>query len=975
MMSRLFTWFAVCGLSLLSAVSFSTAVLAKDVAIDFRKQIQPIFASKCIQCHGPDAEKREGGLRLDEMKGALAETDSGERAIVPGKPHESVILERVASDDEDMLMPPRKAGKKLTSKEVNLLKRWISQGAKFKRHWSFENPRKPVVPATLSHSKWARNDLDRLVLKRLDVEKLKPSPEADRRTLIRRVSLALTGLPPTVEEVNQFVKDDSADAYEKVVDRLLGSDAYGERWARVWLDLARYADSQGYAQDSARTIWRYRDWVIRSINENKPFDQFTIEQLAGDLLEKPTDDQLIATAFHRNTMTNSEGGTDNEEFRNAAVVDRVNTTINVWMGLTMGCAQCHTHKYDPITHKEYFQIFAIFNNTADADQNDERPNLYRFLPAQIKQRESLKLRHEQLQKELAKKIRTNKLKLPIFQGELQTRFVRVQLLTEGGTKGFLSLAEVELFSSVKEKKTGKVVQTNVAKKGVARQSSDYRRSPAKRAIDGNKNGDFSKKSVTHTEEERNPWWEVDLKSSQHLNRVVLWNRTDGKTGKRLKRYRVVGMNADRVPIWGFDSNVVPSPNREFKIPSAAADLRDESWVVLNEYHRLHNHSFQKEQRSIDSALRQYLSIKKVPTPIFQELEKEKRRKTFIQIRGNFMALGKEVQPAVLEAFHPLSQSLSGQKMDRLSFARWLMDAENPLTARVTVNRYWEQLYGRGLVHTSEDFGMQGERPEQQELLDFLAVRLVEEKWDIKKLLRMIVTSSTYRQSSKVSAALQKRDRDNVLFARGPHFRLPAEMIRDNSLAVSGLLSRKMYGASVRPLRPSLGLRAAFGGSTDWKTSTGGDQYRRGLYTSWRRTTPYPSMATFDAPSREVCTIRRIRTNTPLQALVTLNDPSYVEAAQAFARRMMKEGGKSAEAKIEFGFQLCLSRKPSEKELKRVVLLHQQAKQHFATRKKEATELATHPLGAIPKGMDVIELAAWTTVANVLFNLDETLTIH
>ena len=759
----------------------STRAAQPEGKIDFNRQIRSLLAENCFKCHGPDAKKVEGGLRLHEREPALAELDSGEFAIVAGKPDASALVARINSPDPDERMPPPKSGGKLSAADKQLLRRWIEQGATYARHWSFVPPQRETPPEKLSNPAWVRNPIDRFVMARLDAEKLKPSAQADRYAIVRRVSLDLTGLPPTIQQVDAFVADKSPQAYEKVVDRLLQSPAFGERWARVWLDLARYADSAGYAQDPARTIWRYRDWVIQAINSNMTFDRFTIEQLAGDMLSGATENQILATAFHRNTMTNSEGGTSDEEFRNAAIIDRVNTTMQVWMGLTMGCAQCHSHKYDPITQEEFFRFFAILNNTEDADRGNEAPLLTTLSMQQRKQQ------------------------------------ARIEV----------EISKLEKAPAAKNKK----------------------------------------------------------------------------------------------------------PN----------------------------------DKQIAALKKQLAAIKGVTTPIMRELPAGRRRKTRIQLRGNFLVTDKEVTAGVPAAFHPLPE---GSKPNRLGLAKWLVDKNNPLTARVLVNRHWEQLFGIGIVETSEDFGTQGEPPSHPALLDFLAADLMQQGWDTKKLLKTIVTSATYRQSSAVTPELVERDPQNRLLARGPRFRLPAEMIRDQALAIGGLLSDKRYGPSVRPPRPVLGLRAAFGGSTDWKTSGGEDKYRRGLYTSWRRTTPYPSLTTFDAPSREVCTIRRIRTNTPLQALVTLNDPVYVEAAQALARRMMAEGGKTIDAHIVYGFRLCLARAPTGAERASLTRLYEKALARYAKDEPNAKLIATVPLGPAPKGVDIKQLAAWTVVGNVLLNLDE-----
>jgi len=742
-------------------IAASTAWAADPV--DFNRQIRPILSSHCFTCHGPDEKSRQADLRLDLREVATANRD-GARSIAPGDPETSELVRRITSGDPDERMPPAETGKVLGPGEIETLVRWIKEGAPYAIHWAYQKPVRPPLPPVADPS-WPKNAIDHFILARLEREGLRPSPEADRAALIRRVSLDVTGLPPTIAEVDQFLADRSPDAYEKLVDRLLATEAYGEHWARMWLDLARYADSAGYVADRPREIWSYRDYVIRSFQANKPFDRFTVEQIAGDLLPDRTEEQLVATALHRNTQTNDEGGTDDEEFRNVAVVDRVNTTMTVWMGTTMACAQCHDHKYDPISQKEYFQFFAFFNQTEDADIPDERPVHTLFTEEQKRQRAQL---------------------------------------------------EAEIADPAERKK------------------------------------------------------------------------------------RLAAIQAPAVPI-------------------------------------------------------------------LRELPADQRRVTTIQYRGNFLDRGPPVTEAVPAAFHPLPKDAPP---DRLGLAKWLVDENNPLTARVVANRHWEKLFGVGLVATSEDFGAQGELPSHPELLDWLATELVARRWDLKYLVKLLVTSATYRQSSRVTPQLLDRDPDNRLLARGPRFRVDAEVVRDQALFASGLLSRKMYGPPVRPVQPSFGLSAAFGGAMDWQASEGDDRYRRGIYTTWRRTNPYPSMVTFDAPSREVCTARRSRTNTPLQALVTLNDPVYVEAAQALARRIAGEGGSSAADKARHGFRLCLGRHPNEAEVARLASLWDEARTRFSQAPEQARKMATVPLGPAPDGASLDELAAWTVVANVLLNLDE-----
>ena len=1127
-------------------------------AVDFN-DVRRILSENCFTCHGPDAKERKSGkksLRLDLPESARAERASGYPAIVPGHPEKSELISRITTADLDDKMPPPDSGKKLSVEEIDLLKKWIQQGAEYSRHWSYRKPRRSGLPPVRAAA-WPRNAIDHFVLARLDREKLQPAPEAGRAALIRRVSLDLTGLPPTLAAVDQFIADREPEAYERLVDRLLQKKTFGEHWARLWLDQARYADSSGYADDPGRTIWAYRDYVVRALNANKPFDQFTLEQIAGDLLDDPTDEQLAATAFHRNTMTNNEGGTSDEEYRNVAVVDRVNTTMAVWMGTTMACAQCHTHKYDPITQEDYFRLFAILNNTADADRTDEGPIHTLYTPEQKLQRTQWRTeiaRREEIvqtptpalaqaqtawetnfqtdlqwqtiqpavvksksgaahhrdddgtvQVERGGKTDVYTLEVPVKTNETITalrlevmpdnkppgrgvghangnfvvsrvlavlapsqptpsagRFLRIEL---PGREKILSLAEVQVFGGA----------SNVALRGEARQSSTASDGPAKLAIDGNTDGDYARaKSTTHTETSTDPWWELDLKSTTPIERVVLWNRTDGSQD-RLSGFRIVLLDEKREPVWQQQVQQGPSPSAEFRpdgarpIDFAAATAnfsqkdfgaanvlnnrnpQTQGWAIAPKFGEPHfltlvpkapvtagagsnlvitieqiskyeyatiaqlrlskssdtrapefarvplstlailrTDATKRTEAQRKEVLGYYLSIapalqserdelagvKKqleeskpyTTVPILRELAGDKRRKTHLQRRGNFLDLGQEVTDGLPASLHPQS---NGGPVDRLALARWLVDTNNPLTARVVVNRLWESIFGIGLVRTSEEFGAQGELPSHPELLDWLAVELMDQKWDVNHVLRLMVTSAAYRQSSRVTPELAAQDPDNRLLARGPRFRLSAEMIRDQALFVSGLLSPKMYGPPVKPPQPKLGLSAAFGSGTDWETSGGEDRYRRALYTTWRRSNPYPSMATFDAPNREVCLVRRERSNTPLQALVTLNDPVYVEASQALARKMVVAGTTPAD-KARHGFRLCLSRQPTDDELNGLVGLYAKTLERFQADPAKAKDVATKPLGELPKEMDMAELAAWTMVGNVLLNLDEVL---
>jgi Protein of unknown function (DUF1553)/Protein of unknown function (DUF1549)/Planctomycete cytochrome C len=808
--------------------------------VDFNREARPILAKSCFPCHGQDEAKRAKGLRLDRRDSVVNPLKNGDVAVVPGDPDSSELILRVTKEDDTLRMPPRKAGSRLTPTEVGVLRRWIEQGAEYAPHWAFVATNAQPIPK-VADARWPRNGIDFWILNRLQKEGLKPSLEASRQVLLRRVSLDLRGLPPTLEEVERFVAEKAPDAYEKTVDRFLADPAFGERWARVWLDQARYADSAGYGSDPLRlSIWRYRDWVIGAFNRNQPFDQFTVWQIAGDLLPGSTLEQKIATAFHRNTMTNTEGGTDDEEFRVAAIKDRVDTTMQVWMGLTMCCAKCHSHKFDPITHEEYYKFFALFNQTSDNDQPDESPVLAAPMENTSAKIAEIDARLAGLRKDL------------------------------GTTTLRLSGAQATWEESLRP-------ASSTARKGVPKD---------------------------------------------------VLTALDVPSPKRTK------------------------PQAELlaqHFASIAPELKPLRDRIL---------ALEKNRPAIPSL------------PVMVELPAVKRRISRILRKGNFLDPGAAVQPGVPVSLHSFP---AGAPLDRLGLARWLIDRQNPLTARVAVNRLWSQIFGMGLVETEEDFGTQGEPPSHPELLDWLAIFYADSGWDTKKLLRLIVTSATYRQSSKASAVLFERDPRNRLLARAPRIRLEAEMVRHQAMALSGLLSRKVGGPSVFPPQPDGLWQAAFNGQRTWATSSGPDRYRRGLYTFWRRTVPYPSMATFDAPSREICAIKRVRTNTPLQSFVTLNDPVYVEAAQALARRIVHEGGKDVRARVAFVLRLCLCRPVEPEQVEPLMALYEAEYRRYRTDSLAAAALSGETSAPNPPGTSVAELAAWTTVANVLLNLDGVLT--
>jgi mono/diheme cytochrome c family protein len=777
--------------------------------IDFDRQIRAILSENCFACHGPDEKARKAKFRLDTKSGAFAPLRGGGFAIVAGKPAESELIRRISSPEADERMPPVKSGKKLTSGQVELLRKWVAQGAKWSEHWAFVPPRRPTLPK-LDDADWAHNGIDRFVLARLRTSGLKPSPEADRPTLLRRLTLDLTGLPPTPSEVDAFLADAGSDAYEKQVDRLLSSPHFGERMALDWLDAARFADTHGYHIDSGRDMTKWREWVIAAFNQNKPFDQFTIEQLAGDLLPNATLGQKIASGFNRNHMINFEGGAIPEEYHTAYLVDRVNTTGTVWLGLTIGCAQCHEHKFDPISQKEYYQILAFFNNVPENGLDGSKGNAAPLL------------------------------KVP-----------------SPGQKQML----------------------------------------------------------------------------EHLNTAV--------------------------------KDLEPRL-RTFKPDDPEAKALSERLAKLRQ-----------ELSDLD---------KRIPTTMVME-EMPKQRDTFLLVRGQYDKKGDKVTANVPAFLPALAKDAPG---NRLGLARWLVDPAHPLTARVAVNRYWQVFFGTGLVKTAEDFGSQGELPSHPELLDWLAVEFASPSaapsgsgsktpWDIKSFIKLIVTSATYRQSSAVTRELHERDPENRLLARGPRHRLQAEFIRDQALAISGLLDREIGGKSVSPYQPP-GLWEELMSRADGKNWTaqtyvqdhGKYLYRRTMYTFWKRTCPPPTLATFDAPDRETCTVRRARTNTPLQALVLMNDPTYLEASRKLAERMMNEA-KTTDERIAFAFRLAIARKPTERETAVLRRIFDTQMAEYRKDGNKAVKLLTIGEAKRDEKLDPAELAAWTIVASAILNLDETVT--
>ena len=993
----------------------------------------PLLAERCFLCHGPDEESRESGLRLDTRRGAL---DGG---VFPGDPDASPIIRRVTSKDPDLQMPPPGSGKNpLTAAEISLLQDWIEKGANYELHWSFRPPERPKIPGS-NFSRRARSAIDHFVWARLDQKGLTPAPPADRHILIRRVTLDLTGLPPSIEEVDAFVNDQAPDAYEKLVDRLLASPQYGERWALWWLDLARYADSNGYESDRSRSIWSWRDWIINALNIDMPFDQFTIEQIAGDMLPDATPAQRIATGFHRNTWINEEGGHDWEQFRYESVVDRVHTTSTVFLGLTMACAQCHDHKYDPISQREYWQLFAFLNN---ADEPD-------FWVSDPKIRE----RQQQIDAEVARRIADRAAKFPPLdpatttstdqesrQQHLKTKFrawlqdpsnrpIHWTLLDPRSAKsaGNATMTELDDHSILVTGDRPEVDSYQIVYELNSPRVTGFRlealpdaRLPNYGPGRGSFNGDGAfvitefqvdvvglapspaVDSALGTKPRPNPtqqrlefvhayasYKEQEISHSIDGNKLTHWFIAGGAGQRHVAVFETKGpqefpagtrirvtipqnfvhqqtLGRFRLFVTGTPGPLHPNPRPTsidlllLKDPEARTE---EDQISLQDYYL----SIAPELESYNDEIQKLQASRpRFPTTfIFKERKQKDKRATHIHVRGEYRRPADVVSAAVPAVLHPLA---ADAPRNRLTLAKWLVDEQNPLVARVIANQLWQSFFGQGIVSTSENFGVQGAPPTHRQLLDWLAVELRQGGWSLKSLQRQIVMSSVYRQSSRITPELAQRDPQNVLLARGPRLRVDAETIRDIALEASGLLVDTVGGPSVFPPQPAE-AGETFGGFK-WKPSTGTDRYRRGLYTFRKRGGPYAAFATFDAPAPNTCTVSRGRSNTPLQALTQLNDLVVLEASKAMARRVLRNFPNSAADGVRRAWRLALSRPPTESELTALIEFHERQLQRF----EEGSLNAEAIYGATANDDEQLRaLAAMTTVARLLLNLDETIT--
>jgi hypothetical protein len=1035
----------LCAPALFVVLSLASGAFVRSAGparpeVSFSREILPILSDNCFHCHGLDEHERKGKLRLDTHEGALAKGKSGEVAIVPGNSQASEVFRRITAQDGDELMPPPKSNRKLTPAQIALLQRWIDEGAKWGQHWAFEPPVRPAVPKVTAPKAWIQNPLDAFVLAKLQAEKLKPSPEADKVTLLRRLSLDLIGLPPTPEEVDVFVADKSRAAYAKQVERLLASPHYGERWGRLWLDAARYADSDGYEKDKRRIVHFYRDWVINAFNRDLPYDRFIIEQLAGDQLPGATQDQIVATGFLRNSMLNEEGGIHPEQFRMEAMFDRMDAVGKGILGLTTACAQCHDHKYDPLTQEEYYRMFAFLNNDHEAMPQVYTPAEQERIAALRREmravEESLKQQMPDWRARLAKWERevsgqppqwtvlgdlelisdNNQRYYPQSDGSLlaagwaPTKFtatfqvtnplpqisaIRLELFTDPNLpangpgrsyKGLFALTEfgVEIAPAAEPKKKTKVKlasatadfdQPEMLLEPGFHDGTTNRRvtGPVTFAIDGDKKTAWGTDAGPgRRNTDRVAVFQLATNLGNAAGMLLTFNLGQEHGSQNANDFGTQNLGRFRISVIGSGAPVVadkvPRKVREI-LAIPAAKRTPEQMATVFDYWRTTVPEFAAGNAKLEALWKQWPE----GTTAYALVPRTEPRMTAVLKRGDWLKPGAPVKPGVPAFLNPLPKPDDS----RLTFAQWLVDRQSPTTARVFVNRVWQAYFGVGIVETAEDFGRQASPPSHPGLLDWLACEFMDHGWSVKHLHRLIVNSVTYRQSSRVTPELLTKDPYNRLLARGPRFRVEAEIVRDVALAASGLLNPKIGGRSVMPPAPEFLFKPpASYGDFPWVNETDNEKYRRAIYTFRRRSTPFPALLVFDAPVGDFACVRRQRSNTPLQALTTLNEPMFMEAAQALALRTLRDGGRNDRDRVNFAFRRCTARVPSKDEQKELLALLAKQEKRFAGRDTEAWLLAApDPANPpqLPAGATPAKLAAWTAVARVLLNLDETIT--
>jgi len=1008
--------------SVLALLALTGGTWAKDHSVGFNRDIRPLLSNKCFACHGPDANKRESGLRLDTRDSAISTLESGSTAIVPGKPDQSELWKRINSDDEFIRMPPAEHNEPLTNQEKQLLRTWIQQGAKYQTHWAFIPPVRSSMPNVVNEN-WSRNAIDLFVLSELEQRNLYPAKAAGKESLIRRLAFDLTGLPPTLKEIDDFLADNSPDSYERIVEKYLASPAYGENLATVWLDLARYADTNGYQYDTERQHWVWRDWVIDAYNQNKPFDEFTTEQIAGDLIDKATPSQILATGFNRNHGITIEGGVIGEEYRTEYVMDRLITTSSVWLGLTVGCARCHDHKYDPISQKEFYELYGFFNLVPERGQNGFQPQMQITSPLAESRHSSLASRMAALQRNLkAAKEDLSGLeawaKTLAAQGNDWRVLKAESTKSSGGTTITPQADHSLLVSGVNPQKDiytltfktdqtgltalrlqclthpslpgggpGRHTNSNFVLTGIelhatsvadpnrshaitfrkARADYNQARYNVTAALDPNTStgwavdGPTRKQPATAIFEAKEPF---GYKGGTLITLTLKHEAQFGTHGIGRPRISISTAPTETLDFTGIDAAIVDAA----RLP--ANQRAPQQHKLLADFYQANLGPAKRIEDEI-KRLRKLQTNAFPPTMVMKD--QPGIRKTHILNRGQYNEPTTEVNPGTPSALPPMSPD---QAKNRLGLAHWLTSDEHPLTSRVTVNRYWQLFFGNGLVKTSEDFGNQGTAPSHPELLDHLALEFIESGWDIKHLHRLIVTSATYRQSSKVGREQYLQDPENIWMSRGPRMRLTAEQIRDNALSVSGLLLNPLGGASVYPYQPKgiwLELNNRPGYSRAYPQGSGEQLYRRSLYTFWKRTVPSPMMKTLDAPEREFCTLKRSYTNTPLQSLLLLNGTQFVEAARHMAGQILHQPFTTDRERIMHAFRMSTGRMPNEEELG---ILANALQEHFAMfgENADAVEsLLSVGDSVVDHSLNAVQLASWTAFCRILLNLDETIT--
>ncbi len=1027
--------------SMVALILAANETRAGEPALDFNRDVRPILSDRCFACHGPDHEDRQAGLRLDQRDTAITQLDSGATAVVPGAPAMSELIARITSPDPDVVMPPPRINKPITPEEAAILTRWIATGAEYRGHWAFERVERPAEP-DVKDTSWAKTSIDHFILARLEQEGLAPNPEADRVTLARRLALDLTGLPAEPAAIDAFLADQSAAAYERYVDTLLASPHFGERMAIEWLDAARYADSHGYQTDSSRSNWPWRDWLIKAYNDNLPFDQFTIQQLAGDMLDHPSRDEIVATGFNRNHRINGEGGIIAEEWRVETIIDRVETTGQTWMGLSVGCARCHDHKYDPISQPEFYSLFAIFNNVPETgtimgSQNRSGGNSdpLHLIPSPEQERELTRLSQVVVDAEAAVKAEEANIGDLVKRweegiqpaltapGESWQSFEPLELRSAGGatfrrsedgtwfvegklppqdTYEFETLVPADRLGGLRieafpdaalagnggfgRSGNGNIVVTKIEAEieppgdakvipvELVRAEASYEQNgwPASGVLDLKGKKKARGWAIDGNDPQKRVPRQIAVFPARPVSlpensRLLVRIRQEAFEGHMIGRFRLSFSDAEPATL-GVNGSTVPQAVRNAMAVEPTKRSPEQRQTIETFYREKVDGPIKQAAAARDAA-KKSVELFRNSLPSAMVMKEGPIRDAFLLIRGEYDKRGDKVEAGLPAFLPPLPE---GTKPDRLSLARWLVSREHPLTSRVWVNRTWERFFGTGLCKTSENLGSQAEYPSHPELLDWLAAEFMESGWDMKRFVKLLVTSAGYRQDATVTPEKLDRDPANRLLTRAPRIRLPGESVRDAALAASGLLVPTIGGPSVRPWMPD-GVwdeTSKYGDLRGYKADTGPGRYRRTMYTIWKRTAAPPTMLLFDAPNRETCIVKRSRTNTPLQALALLNETTFVEAAHGLAARMLADGGTTPAERIAHGFRLAIGRMPTAAEIATLVIGFEDDLARFTAEPTAAEKYVAIGMVKKPNDVSAASFAAYSLAANVILNLDE-----